>query len=65
MSAISNAIDLSRLDIAVARKQLDSIEQQGKDALTLIEGASPASESSSGPPPNAAASVGTQLNIVA
>lgn len=65
MSAISTAIDLSRLDIAVARKQLDAIEQQGQDALALIDAATPAAGAGSGPPPNAPAGVGTQLNVVA
>jgi hypothetical protein len=46
-------------EVAVAKKQLSSQEEQGKQALQLIEAAAQ---------PNAAAvtaTVGTQLNVVA
>jgi hypothetical protein len=60
MSAVSNSASVSQFQIAVARKQLDQAEQQGKDAVKLIEAATPPSS-----PANVAASVGTQLDVVA
>jgi hypothetical protein len=63
MSSVSNALVLGQLQIAVARKQLDSIEQQGRDALELIAAAEPPAVGAT--PPNAQPGVGTQLNVVA
>jgi hypothetical protein len=63
MSSVSNALAMGQLEIAVARKQLDSIEQQGRDALKLIAAAEPP-----GPPAaarNVQPGVGTRLNVVA
>jgi hypothetical protein len=54
---------MSQLQIAVARKQLDAIEQQGRDALELIAAAEPPAPGAT--PPNAQPGVGTQLNVVA
>jgi hypothetical protein len=64
MSSVSSALALSQLQIAVAKKQLDAVEQQGKDALALIHAASPAPQTQT-QPVNAAPGVGTQLNVVA
>jgi hypothetical protein len=64
MSPVSNALALDRLAIAVARKQLDSVEQQGKAALALIEASSPPSPDPK-PPANAAPGVGSRLSVVA
>jgi hypothetical protein len=61
MSSISNTLMAGQLQIAVAKLQLRSVEQQGKDALSLIQSAAPAANA---PPANAAADVGTALNIV-
>jgi hypothetical protein len=52
------------MQVALARKELDAIEQQGMQALTLIRAAAPA-EARSKPSANAALGVGGQLNIVA
>jgi hypothetical protein len=60
MSSVSNALQVGQFQIAVAKQQLESIEQQGRDALTLIE-------SSVAPQPalaNVGPGVGTTLNIV-
>lgn len=63
MSSVSSALGISQLQIAVAKKQLDAVEQQGKDALALMDAASPSQQNQ--PPVNAAPGVGTQLNVVA
>lgn len=61
MSAISDAMTAGKFQVAVARKQLDAIEQQGQDALKLIAAAQP--PVGQGAPPNVAPDVGTQLNV--
>lgn len=50
--------------VAVARQQLNAIEQQGKDALDLIKSAAQPSVAPA-QPANVAASVGANLNVVA
>jgi hypothetical protein len=62
MSSVSNAQAAGQFQIAVARKQLDSVEQQGQNALALIAAAQPASEAA---PQNVQPGVGTQLNVSA
>lgn len=62
MSSVSSATLAAQIQIAVARKQLDAVEQQGKDALTLIESSAP--QPAAGAPANTAPNVGTKLNIV-
>jgi len=52
------------MQITVAKKQLESIEQQGRDALTLIAASAPAPEPAAAPPANTAPGVGAHLNIV-
>ena len=64
MSSVSNQVSMGQLEIAVARKQLDNIEQQGKDAVKLIE-ATAAPPVEGAPPANAAAGVGSQINYTA
>jgi len=64
MSAISNSLMAGELQIAVAKQQLRSVEQQGKDALSLIQSAAAPPVASSGPPANVAPGVGTALNLV-
>ena len=63
MSSISNASLGAQIQIAVAKKQLEAVEQQGKDALALIESSSPP-QAPAGPSANTAPNVGTKLNIV-
>lgn len=62
MSSVSNALAMGQLEIAVARKQLDAIEQQGRDALKLIAATEPPSAGAA--PQNVQPGVGTQLNFV-
>jgi hypothetical protein len=64
MSSVSNAVSMGQMEIAVARKQLDSIEQEGKDAVKLIEAAAPPPIEGA-PPANVAAGVGSQINYTA
>lgn len=63
MSSISSDLLGVQLQITVAKQQLRAVEQQGKDALSLIQSAGPA-QSANTPPLNQAPSVGTALNIV-
>ncbi|HYQ17902.1 MAG TPA: hypothetical protein VEQ58_19150 [Polyangiaceae bacterium] len=64
MSSISNDLMAGQLQIAVAKQQLRSVEQQGKDALSLIQSAAAPEAAPNAPPANQQASVGTTLNIV-
>jgi hypothetical protein len=64
MSSVSNALAMGQMQVAIARKELDAIEQQGKQAVTLIQAAAPAAAQNE-PSANAAVGVGGQLNIVA
>jgi len=64
MSSISNALTTDQLQIAVAKQQLRSIEQQGKDALSLIQSAAAPEVAPAAQPANVAAHVGTALNVV-
>ena len=64
MSSVSSAGAPGQYQIAVAKLQLDSDEQQGKDAIALIE-SSVAPEGAKGTPANAAPGVGTHLNYTA
>jgi hypothetical protein len=64
MSSVSNAVAMGQMQIAIARKQLDNIEQQGQNALALIDAASaPAPREAT--PQNVQPGVGARLNIVA
>lgn len=66
MSSVSNALAMGQVQIAVAKQQLNAIEQQGKAALDLIESSAPPEVvAAATPPPNAAAHVGAHLNVVA
>jgi hypothetical protein len=64
MSSISNDLMAGQLQIAVAKQQLRSVEQQGKDALSLIQSAAAPEPAPNQAPANQAAGVGTTLNIV-
>lgn len=64
MSSVSNALAMGQMQVAIAKKQLDSVEQQGKQALALIEAASPPGAQHAAPA-NVAAGVGANLNITA
>lgn len=63
MSSVSNAVSMGQMQITIARKQLDNIEQQGKDAVKLMEAAAPPAPGA--PPANTAAGVGSHVNITA
>lgn len=63
MSAISPSLLSHQLELAVAKKQLDAVEQQGRDALALIQSASAPPGAKA--PANTAPGVGAQLNVVA
>jgi hypothetical protein len=63
MSSISNALMVGQLQVAVAKQQLRAVEQQGKDAVTLIQSAAPQT-ASGGPSANTPPGVGTALNLV-
>jgi hypothetical protein len=52
-----------QIQIAVVKQQLQAIEQQGRNALALIQSATPAQ--SPGAPANVAAGVGAHVNVVA
>ena len=64
MSSVSNAVSMGQMQITIAKKQLDNIEQQGKDAVKLIEASAP-EVATAAPPANAASGVGTQINYTA
>lgn len=64
MSSVSTSLTATQIQIAVAKKQLESIEQQGRDALTLIAASAPPPNSAAVPLANTAPGVGTHLNIV-
>jgi hypothetical protein len=64
MSSVSNALAMGQMQVAIARKQLDSVEQQGQNALALIQAAAPPAAQSAAPA-NVAAGVGAHLNITA
>jgi hypothetical protein len=63
MSSVSNAVSMGQMQITIAKKQLEAIKQEGEDAVKLMEAASPPPPGA--PPANAAAGVGTHVNITA
>ena len=63
MSSVTNAQPGGQYQIAVAKLQLEAVQQEGKNALALIDASMQAPVAA--PPPNAAAGVGENLNIVA
>jgi hypothetical protein len=65
MSSVSSAGAPGQYQIAVAKLQLDSVEQQGKDAIALIESSVAPAGATNGAPANAAQGVGTHLNYTA
>ena len=67
MSSVSDALSYGQLQIAVQKKQLESIEQQGRAALALIDAAQPPPQAAapSGPPANVPPEVGQNLNVEA
>jgi hypothetical protein len=64
MNPIAGDVVAGQYQIAVARKQLDAVEQEGRNAMELIHSATPP-PSAEGPPANVAASVGSKLNFTA
>ena len=65
MSSVSSASAPGQYQIAVAKLQLDSVEQQGKDAIALIESSAAAEGAAKRAPANAAPGVGTHLHYTA
>jgi len=65
MSSLSNAVSMTQTQVAVARMELDSIEQQGQDTLALIHSAAPPQAAAPATPANTAPGVGTQINYTA
>jgi hypothetical protein len=65
MSSVSNAISMGQAQIAVAKMQLDSMEQQGRDAISLIHSAAPPPAAAPATPANAGPGVGTLVNFSA
>jgi hypothetical protein len=68
MSSVSNAVTMGQMQISVAKMQLEAVEQQGRDALTLIHASTPpqvSAAAATGAPANASAGVGERLNVVA
>jgi hypothetical protein len=63
MSSVSNALATGQLQIALTRKQLDSLEQQERDALQLIAAAAPPILHTA--TRHVQPGVGTRLNVVA
>jgi hypothetical protein len=64
MSSVSTSLMASQLQVAVAKQQLDAVEQEGRNALLLIQASAPPEIRAATPPPNTAPGVGTQLNVV-
>ena len=64
MSSVTNASAVGEFQIAIARQQLDAMKQEGRDALALIQASAPPEVAGTAPPPNAAAGVGQNLNLV-
>lgn len=64
MSSVSNATAMAQVQITVAKMQLDSMEQEGRDAVSLINSAA-AAPAAHGAPANTAADVGTNVNYTA
>lgn len=63
MSSVSNAVSMGQMQITIAKKQLEAIQQEGEDAVKLMEAAAPPAPGA--PPANTAAGVGTRVNITA
>ena len=64
MSSISTSLTSTQMQVTVAKRQLESIEQQGRDALTLIHSSAPPEVRAAVPPTNTAPGVGANLNFV-
>jgi hypothetical protein len=64
MNPLAGDVVAGQYQIAVARKQLDAIEQDGRNAMELIHAATPP-PGSAGPPANVTAGVGSKLNFTA
>jgi hypothetical protein len=62
MSSVSNATTMAQVQITVAKMQLDSMEQQGRDAVSLIHSAAAQAPAT---PANTAPGVGAVVNYSA
>ncbi len=68
MSSVSNAVAMGQMQISVAKMQLENVEQQGRNALTLIHASAPpevVAAAATAAPANAGPGVGERLNVVA
>lgn len=65
MSSVSSAGAPGQYQIAVAKMQLDAVEQQGKDAIALIESSVAPQGAAKGAPANAGPGVGGHVNFTA
>jgi hypothetical protein len=65
MSSVSSVGAPGEYQIAVAKLQLDAVEQQGKDAIALIESSLAPPGAAQGAPANAAQGVGAHVNYTA
>ena len=63
MSSVSNVLAMGQIQISVAKQQLQAIEQQGRDALTLIKASAPPEVVAAAPAPNTAPGVGAHVNV--
>ena len=63
MDTVSNALAMGQLQVAIAKQQLHSIEQQGRDALTLIHDSAVAADVAPAVPANVGPSVGTNRRL--
>jgi hypothetical protein len=64
MNPIASDVAAGQYQIAVARKQLDAIEQDGRNAMELIHSATPP-PGAEGPPANVTQGIGSKLNFTA
>ena len=61
MTSVSNASSVGQLQITVAKKELEAVEQEGKNALELIHASMPEPAAAA----NAAPGVGGNVNYTA
>ena len=57
MTSVSNASSVGQLQITVAKKELEEVEQEGKNALALIHASMPEPAAPANAPPGVGANV--------
>lgn len=65
MSSVSSALAAGQAQIAVARQQLKAIEQEGRNAITLIKSSAAAEVVAAARPDNVSAGVAQHINFTA